>query len=268
MSRGYDYVARASQYLGLVESPKGSNKGGPIMDWTRYAGYSGPVPWCGVFVKAMASSKFGMGWAEMESVTHGYTGTIVARANAKGWLKKGGSSTPAGALFVKGGATGHVGIVLESGPRVFRTVEGNASDGCRSYTRSWSDGWQAVVPPGTGTGTASPPAYGFEDLNIKPRRYGGWSSAQARDKQMAAYKAAHQTDWVRPIRINTQSPFAFEAGPAGTWGETWNYGPWPSKQIRDDQLAKWKAANHGNVRTYAIRRSTLGAANDEGTKTT
>lgn len=267
MSTGQKYVDKASLYLGLVEKPKGSNTGGPIMDWARYAGYSSPVPWCGCFVKAMASSKYGIGWDEMESVAHGYTGTIVARAKDKGWLKKGGASTPAGALFVRGGATGHVGIVLQSGASTFRTVEGNANDGVRSYVRSWSDGWQAVVPPSTGRSEVTT-MYGFEDLTTKPRRYGGWSSAQARDKQMDLYMAAHPEDWARAIRINTPAPYAFEVGAPGTWGATYNYGPWASKTTRDAQLAKWKANNHGNVRIYATRRSVIGKANDTGTKTT
>ena len=267
MSTGSRYVDAASRWLGLVENPKGSNKGGPIMDWTRYAGYSSPQPWCGIFVKAMASSKFGIGWANMESVTHGYTGTIVDRAKAKGWLRKGGASVPTGSLFVKGGPTGHVGIVLEAGTTTFRTVEGNVNDGVRSYTRSWADGWQAVTPPDTGT-SPSREMYGFEDLNIKPKRYGGWAGPEARDKQMRAFAQANPDKWTRAIRISAPSPYAFEAGPKGTYGMTWDYGPWSSKQTRDEQMHKWIASNHGNVRTYRVSKSTLGPADDEGTKTT
>jgi hypothetical protein len=267
MSTGQKFIAKASLYLGLVERPKGSNTGGPIMDWARYAGYSSPVPWCGCFVKAMASRKYGIGWEDMESVCHGYTGTIVDRAHANGWLHQGGSQTPAGALFVKGGPTGHVGIVLQSSSSTFRTIEGNVNDGVRSYVRSWSDGWKAVVPPGTGT-ASSVVLYGFENLNTKPRRYGGWRTALARDQRMASYKAAHPDDWVRPIRINTASPFAFEAGAPGTWGATYNYGPWSSKSLRDAQMTKWSSSHHGNVRTYSTRKQVIGNATDTGTKTT
>jgi hypothetical protein len=251
MSIGSTYVEHAESYLGTMESPKGSNTGGPINAWWKEAGYGSPVPWCGCFVLAMAKD---VGWENMASVAHGYTGTIVDRARGKGWLKAGGAGVPRGALFVKGGATGHVGIVAESGPSLFRTVEGNANDGVRSLVRAWSDGWQAVVPPDTGTAAVTT-MYGFEDLATKPTRYGGWATAEARNNVMAAFQKSHPDWWARPIRINTNSPFAFEAGKPGTYGEGWNYGPWASKATRDSQMAKWTASHHQNVRTYSTERS-------------
>jgi hypothetical protein len=155
---------------------------------------------------------------------------------------------------VKGGPTGHVGIVVESGPSLFRTVEGNANDGVRSLVRAWSDGWQAVVPPDTGKADTIT-MYGFQDLEAKPTRYGGWATAEARDKVMASFQKSHTDWWVRPIRIATASPFAFEAGKPGTYGDVWDYGPWSSKVTRDSQAAKWTASHHSNIRTYNSQRS-------------
>lgn len=268
-SMGQKYVKEAQKWLGLEENPWGSNTGGPIFDpWSKYAGYSSPVPWCGVFTKAMASKQHGMNWPEMESMTDGYTGYSVQRAKDKGWLKKGGASTPTGALFIKGGSSGHVGIVVTSSSTTFTTVEGNANKGVRSYTRSWSDGWQAIVPPSTGT-AQSTAMYGFDDLSVKPTRYGGWPTAKARDEQMALFAAANPDKWTRAIRIDTKSPYAFEAGAKGTYGKTWKFGGWSEKSVRDKQLSGWqsKPENAGKpTRTWRTgsEGSNPGKANDQG----
>lgn len=245
---GEQYVAQAEKYLDVVERPKGSNSGGPIDEWNREAGYSFPVPWCGTFVLAMARD---IGWENMESVCHGYTGYIYDRAKEKGWLRKGGASTPAGSLFLIAGK--HVGIVRASNATTLLTLEGNANDGVRSYTRAWNDGWVAVVPPDIGKSSARK-VYGFEDLGLKPKVFGGWKDQATRDRQLARAKAnpALAGWWFRPVRINTKAPYAFEAGPAGTWGAEWNYGPWSSKKVRDEQLAAWKSSSPGaKARTYA-----------------
>jgi hypothetical protein len=262
MSWGTKYIDRAEQYVGEVETPWGSNQGQNISRWIREAGYGSPVPWCGCFTLGIAKE---IQYANAIEISHGYTGTIVARAQARGWLKAGGAKVPPGSLFVKGGATGHVGIVRDSSARLFETVEGNANHGVRVLTRAWDDGWQAVVFPDLGTNAVvNVTTYGFEDLDIKPTRYGGWPTRQARDERMKQYQAANPTNWVRPIRVDRPSPFAFEAGLEDTFGDTWRFGTWTSKAVRDQQLARYRHTSPAAmIRTFSQTRQ--GGGKDFGT---
>jgi hypothetical protein len=250
MANGYMFLAELEKYLGQSEDPNRPNRsGGPVVDACQIAsGYSPPgVPWCGCLQKYAAMN---IKYQSYIDICDGYTGYIYDRAKARGWVKPGGASTPPGSLFIISGK--HVGAVLSSGADYFTTIEGNAADACRSQTRAWSDGWVAIVPPDLGTtanGTRN--VFGFEDLNTKPQRFGGWKVKSGRDAKMAAFKSSHPGWWVRPIKIATQSPYAFEAGKPGTFGKTWNYGPWENKETRDSKLDGWKRLNHGNVRTYA-----------------
>lgn len=250
MSWGQRYIDRAELYVGEIETPWASNRGTNITRWITKAGYSSPVPWCGCFVLGIARE---IDYQNAIEVGHGYTGTIVARAQARGWLKPGGAAVKPGSLFVKGGPTGHVGIVRDTSARLFETVEGNANQGVRVLTRAWADGWQAVVFPDLGTSPiVNVTTYGFEDLRHKPDRFGGWATAAQRDARMAEYRKAHPARWVRPIRVDRPSPFAFETGPQGTYGLTWRFGTWTSKATRDQQLKAYQAAHPGApVRTFS-----------------
>lgn len=259
MSWGTKYLDRAEKYLGEIETPWASNQGENITRWSREAGYSSPVPWCGCFVLGIARE---IEYANAIEVGSGYTGTIVARAQARGWLKPGGAKVLPGSLFVKGGPTGHVGIVRDTSATLFETVEGNANHGVRSLTRSWADGWQAVVFPDLGTSSqVNVTTYGFEDLGLKPVRFGGWPTKAQRDERMAAYRRSAPDHWVRPIRVDRPSPFAFEAGVPGSYGATWRFGTWTTKAVRDAQLIAYRAAHPGApIRTFAQTRHGGGPA--------
>jgi hypothetical protein len=129
----------------------------------------------------------------------------------------------------------------------FATIEGNASDGCRSLIRSWRDGWKVISIPGVGAPgpAAVVDGYGFDDTRVK--MYGGWPTPEARDQQMRKFAAANPEYWTQAIRVARKSPFAFRAGPAGTYNR-WTYGPWlhgTGKQTRDKQMDQWSKKHEG-----------------------
>ncbi len=146
-----------------------------------------------------------------------------------------------GDLFIIDGK--HVGFVNAlNKDGTFQTIEGNAANGVRSYTRSWSDGWQVISIPGNGNPgpAAVVDGYGFDDTSVKI--YGGWPTPQARDQQLLKFAGANPTYWTQAIRIQANSKYAFRAGPEGTWNN-YTFGPWlhsTGKQTRDEQMKKWQ----------------------------
>ena len=258
MSNGAMFLAELEKYLGQSEDPNHPNRsGGPVVDaCQRHCGYSPGVPWCGCLQKYCADN---VGYKSYMDICNGYTGFTYDEAKKRGWLRTGGADVPPGSLFILNGR--HIGAVRSSGKDYFLTLEGNSADSVRSQTRAWSDGWEAIVPPDLGTSAHdNVTVYGFEDLETKPVRYGGWVTQSIRDKNMLGFKSKHPEWWVRPIRIATKSPFAFEAGPPNTFNKTWNYGPWQSNAVRDQKLDGWKRLNHSNVRTYSKTSKITGAS--------
>jgi hypothetical protein len=204
------------------------------------------VPWCACFAGyVIANSSADTTYkAVAREVIDPYTGTIWERAKARGLTRPGGAGVPDGSLFIIPGK--HVGLVwraMRNG--TFITLEGNSADGVRSNRRAWSDGWSAITFPNTGT-PAKPKyvsGYGFDDLRVKV--YGGWPTTHLRDGQMRAFRNAHPGWWTQRVRVQRQSPFAFRAGPAGTWGR-FSFGPWTGKDAksrRDEVMARWHQEN-------------------------
>jgi hypothetical protein len=174
------------------------------------------------------------------------TAVMVSKARAKGWYTEHSKTTKPGDLFIIDGL--HVGFINQLRPDGrFSTVEGNAANGVRSYVRSWADGWRVISIPGVGAPgpAATVDGYGFDDLSVK--LYGGWPTPAARDQQMKKYAQAHPEMWTQAVRVAAPSPYAFRAGPKGTYNR-WTYGPWlhnTGKVTRDAQMKKWLEKNEG-----------------------
>lgn len=234
--------------MGDREGTTPNRSGDPIVDaCQRMYGLQGE-PWCAmgagyVIANSPASSAFK---DKARQIMHPYTGTIFDRAKERGWVTAGGASTPTGALFIIRGR--HVGMVWRSyADGTFLTWEANSGDAVRSNRRAWSDGWQAIVIPGTGNAQAqgTVAGYGFDDRRVVLK--GGWQTPHARDLQQRAWAKAHPDWWTQAVRVRKPSPYAFRTGPKGTW-DRWSFGPWlgpDGKRIRDEQLARWQAANDG-----------------------
>ena len=92
--------------------------------------------------------------------------------------------------------------------------------------------------------------YGFDDTRV--RLYGGWQTAAQRDGQLKKYAAANPDQWTQAVRIETSSPYAFRAGPAGTYSH-WSFGPWlheTGKAVRDDEMKAYEASNNTTARPW------------------
>ena len=204
------------------------------------------VPWCACFVGyVIANSKADSKFKGVASeIIDPYTGTIWDRARKRGLTHPGSGSVPEGSLFILPGK--HVGLVWRTlNDGTFISIEGNSGDAVRSNRRAWADGWSAIILPNTGT-PAKPKlvaGYGFDDARVKV--YGGWPSAFLRDGQMRAFRRAHPGWWTQAVRIKRPSPFAFRAGPPGTWGH-FSFGPWTGKDAkarRDEVMDRWHQHN-------------------------
>ena len=248
ISNGQQALRKASRYLGAMENPPGSNRGkGIVDDCQALYGLSG-VPWCACFVgyciaESGADAKFK---AAAKKVVHPSTAVMVDKAQRLGWYGPAGKNTKPGDLFIRNGVhVGFINVVRKDGR--FETIEGNVAQGVRAYVRAWSDGWRVISIPGVGAPgpAATVDGFGFDDTRIK--LFGGWPTPQARDQQLRKFAAAHPEMWTQAVRVQRPSPYAFRAGPAGTYNR-WTYGPWlhsTGKKKRDEQMKKWESSHEG-----------------------
>lgn len=258
MASGQRVIAVAERYVGVAEAT-GRNDGPQIETWQRAAedslglprGTYRGAPWCAIFVRAV----YAEAGVPLDSMLgHPFTGFICQRADAMGGLAPDGLAPP-GSLLIRCGI--HVGLVVrDRGNGLIDTIEGNVGNAVRRLVRA-RDEWRVIVPPavaGTITRVAMRDSYGFDDLNLRPRLFGGWATAKVRDARMEAFAAARPDMWTRAVRINRPSPFAFEAGPIGTHGATWQFGGWASREVREERLAAYaRRVGHMNLRRWRRR---------------
>ena len=244
ISNGQYTLRKASHYLGAMEGPP-NRSGDPIVNECQapWGWPDGGQPWCAMFVafcvaQSEADAKYR---SAAKTIMSPSTAVMVSKARAKGWYGSFSKNTKPGDLFIIDGL--HVGFVNAlNKDGTFQTIEGNASNGCRSLIRSWGDGWKVISVPGVGTPGAAAvvDGYGFDDTRVKI--YGGWPTPEARDQQLRKFAQAHPDYWTQAIRIQANSRFAFRAGPEGTWNR-WTFGPWlhkTGKQTRDEQMKAWQ----------------------------
>jgi hypothetical protein len=266
MTDGQRLVAAALAQVGVSEAT-GRNDGALIEAWQREAELAHPASsprgyhpgaltgaaWCAIFVKAMARDA---GVQIDPMLTHPFTGYICQRADELGGLRPRGLA-PVGSLFIKCGV--HAGIVVrDRGNGLFDTVEGNSGNAVRQLVRDQSDGWRFVAWPGVGSAAGDAvvmrDSYGFDDLNLRPFLYGGWRTERARRIRREAFLAARPGWWAADVRIDTDSPFAFRAGPPGTYGATWRFGGWGTKALRAEKIEGYsRRVGHENLRIWSKR---------------
>lgn len=126
-------VAVAGRYVGVTESPNGSNSGGIITTWQQRLGF-GRVPWCGCYVGNMMMA------AGVRGVTSRIASVALIEDDARagrgpftGWSRR--VARP-GDLAVIGGRGVHVELVVgvyENGS--LETIGGNVSNGVRRVRR-------------------------------------------------------------------------------------------------------------------------------------
>ena len=252
ISNGQETLRTAQGYLGAHEGAP-NRSGAPIVDECQaFYGLEG-TPWCNSFVgyiiaQSGAASKYK---TSAKSIMSPSTQTTADKAKAKGWLLPGNGKAKPGDMFIIPGL--HIGFVasLQSG-NLFTSIEGNHQDSVSSVTRSWADGWQRISLPDVGDPgpAAVEDGYGFDDTRVK--LYGGWPTKEQRDGQLAKYAAANPDQWTQAVKVETSSPYAFRAGPPGTYSH-WSFGPWmyeTGKAIRDDQMKAYEATNKITARPW------------------
>ena len=254
ISNGQATLRKASSYLGGHEGAP-IQSGAPIVDACQSLyGFAPPyVPWCACFVGySVANSEADAKYkASAKSVINPSTQTTADKARAKGWLLPGNNKALPGDWFILPGV--HIGIINSTGPgNTFTTLEGNYQNSVSSVVRSWADGWQRISLPNVGNPSplATVDGYGFDDLRVK--LYGGWATPEARNSHMKKYAAAQPAQWTQAVKVARDSPYAFRAGPAGTYAQ-WQYGPWlhsTGKEIRDEQMAAWQNSTKATARPW------------------
>lgn len=250
MKSGQIVVVTALRHLGDTEDPFGSNtdQGGWIdsiqADWHLHK-----VPWCGCAVDA---------WFREAGVDDGGVGSpstaaICSTARARGWLWKKGT-IPGGAIWVNCGT--HVELVVaDRGNGLLDTIGGNVNQAVRKCTRRVSDG-VIVIPPAILEGVDEPVRmYGFQDLSLRPRRYGGWNTKTRRENVIKKLPQDLRKQ-VHRVNVGGKSPFAFVIYPRTN--QRWQLGPWDSKDVRDRIMREYRISHlRHRIRPYSIDINSL-----------
>ncbi len=217
MTANQRVVATAARYVGVRESPMGSNRGPVIDKWARYWGpqYVGQ-PWCGMACSAWLRE------AGVTDVSHPSTWAIVQRARDKGWTTK--VPVP-GALVVwpvNGGR--HVEmLVSQASPGVWNTIGGNVSDSVQRKVRALTDCTLVVSPELRHAQPSVERRYYLEDTEVTPKLYGPWRTKDMRERAIRGLSPANRR---LARRVRVKGKYGFTLGRKV-------YGPWLDRAGRD-----------------------------------
>jgi hypothetical protein len=135
-SAGEQAIEKSAGLVGVHEEPAESNWGGKVEEMIKFAGYSGPVPWCGC---CAAWIVIHVGGAKIANPNRlGYAGNITAdaKANSNGMTAVSVHNAQPGDVGALWGAE-HVVTVREAvkaGDTMVKTREGNTSAADGSQT--------------------------------------------------------------------------------------------------------------------------------------
>lgn len=239
MTPGERVAREAEKYVGVRESPVGSNRGNPYPDrWQRPWGMGYGWPWCGAFAAAMYKA------ASVDDQGIGNPGTAAMADKAR---KVGAVvSRPIPGCYIIWPGT-HTGIVVRDlGGNVALTVEGNSSDGVYYRRRAYGPGTGVMfaAPLEVRIGNRPKPAarnYYLEDEAAKPVLRGPWRTRTARERVIAKRPADKRN--VRRVKVG--KGFAFYDGPRRV------YGPWDDKDARDAARVMLEARLGRRLRPYS-----------------
>lgn len=225
MTPGQRVVNIASKYVGVKETPMGSNQSTQINKWSAHWGMKA-VPWCGTFVSGVLRE------ARVTDVSHPSTYMICKRAAERGW----NTAPMVGSLIVWCGT--HVGILVEElSPGIWRTIEGNTSNMVAYRTRSIKGATIVTSPEVAKKPTVSSGGRAFylEDTAARETVYGPWRNKRSRDVMYERLKSRNPGKLVRKVRIKGKYAVAV--------GDRRVFGPWEAQDMRD----KAKKLLEGNI---------------------
>jgi hypothetical protein len=246
MSAGQRVIRAALSHLGDTERPWGSNTGPEVDRFTRFYSMHS-VPWCGCFVGFC----FDEADVDDAGVCSPSTAVICQRADAAGGLAPPpGRPVPPGSLYIRCGV--HVELVIrDNGDGTVSNIGGNVNQQVALTRRLLSDG-RIIVPPAVLEGEPEPAnVYGFDDLLLRPKRYGGWATRAARERVIADL-APDVRKRVRRVRLTGgRASWAFEVVASSRW----RFGPWPEKGTRDRLMREYQRNHAGRpLRAWAIEQ--------------
>lgn len=255
LTAGERVARQSSRYVGVSESPVGSNRGKDVDRWQKPWGIGYGWPWCAAYADAMYKES----GVDDDGIGHPSTAVMYERAIRAGAVVR--HPVP-GAYILWPGK--HVGICADYSPdgKHVTTYEGNSGDAVRQRVRAYGPGSGAVIVAPKAVRTSGRPKasrrYFIEDPAAKPTFRGPWRTKAMRDAAIARLPE-HRRSRVR--RVKTKKGYGFYEGPRRV------YGPWVDKESRDF-AAKVLAQRLGRtVRTYSeVVKSSL-TADDLG-KTT
>jgi hypothetical protein len=115
-------IAYGKKFVGMTETPYGSNRGPKIDDWQRACGFLG-APWCGMYVNAMLRAG---GFANQPWLAYCPSIESRAKSGTDGWRWVRPGNLDVGDVVLYGsGIAQHTGIYIGDGV----TLEGNTSFG-------------------------------------------------------------------------------------------------------------------------------------------
>lgn len=249
MTPGEKVAAQAEKYIGVVESPKGSNQGRPYPEkWQSPWGMGYGWPWCAAFADAMYKET----GVSDDGIGHPSTAVMYQRAKDKP-----GSIVPRpmpGCYILWPGK--HVGIVVRDlGGGVALTVEGNSDDSVAYRRRSYGPGSGAVLVAPTEVRKGHVPLrarreYLLQDVTHKPRFVGPWRTKAQRERALRRVK-----QHVRRVRVGNKY---------GAYiGTPEFYGPWAEASQRDAAQKVLEDRLGRRLRRFSRPVKTAPAANAE-----
>jgi len=256
LTYGQMILREADTFSGVAEAT-GRNDGARIralqIEAARALGYDDNTylgaPYCAIGVGHNVRTS---GMPHDPNLVHPATAYMCAQARREGILFDAPKLVPPGAFMIRCGV--HTGHVVQDHGATFYAFEFNHNNRCDYTWRSKAD-WDFIVPKPLKDEPAPRvilvPRYGFDDLSIKPRLLGGWSTERIRRTQRERFEAANPGWWTQDVRINRPSPFAFRAGAPGTWSSPWEFGGWQTPEIREEKFEAYAArVGHRNLRIW------------------
>jgi hypothetical protein len=222
MTAGEKVAKTAQKYIGVSESPPGSNRGRPYPEkWQAPWGMGTGWPWCAAYAHAMYTESI----VDDDGIGHPSTAVMYERAKSRP-----GSiiTRPMPGCYILWPGK-HVGIVVRDlGGNVALTVEGNSGESVAYRKRAYG--------PGTGVVFVAPAAvrrdyapqrprreYYLQDPGAENRYYGPWRSRDWRENAIAKHAGG------RPVRrVRDGKKYGFFLGDPPT------YGPWVSDEDRNN----------------------------------
>lgn len=216
-------VAVASADAGMIETPKGANRGKKIDRWARYWKMLG-VPWCGLAISGWYREAANRSKQKITDVGHPSTWYMVQNAKKRGWVISHDKAVPGAAIVWPEQGGRHTEMLVEElRPGVWRCLGGNVDDGCRWTVRSL-EGATLVCPPELKKYTpVERKQFWLEDPAATEKMLGPWRSQRARDKVYDNMPPARQRK-ARKVRVGRK--YAIVEGPKK------HYGPYVDEESR------------------------------------